>query len=303
MSTKTFGGRLYEIRKTYKNDKGKTMSIRQFAKFLGINFATYNKWESDTASATSSNLIDICNKCNVSADYLLGLSNESTRDLDLKAVCKYTGLSENAVKVLNDNQNQKKEYISKQPSSLEERIVSKLTEKLASEINARFDMDIKIDNEYIKYLDMLPQVISLIIEENAVESIDAGEEDSFYFLNPFSKDDANFHASELIRNIFEYISVNIPKNRYIKIDKQYHISEIECEFDEEGQPFIYLTPFPEDKEYKVKSYIYSNEYKPASEYNNQFIFDNIKEELKKLRNQYQARSESEKGNKSTKKGE
>ena len=296
MAKKSFGKRLYEIRKTYKNDKGKVMSIRQFADFLGVNFGTYNKWESDSASATSSNLIDIAEKCNVSVDYLLGLSEVSARDIELKAVCDYTGLSENAVQVLHNNQNTINEIKEKTTSSLLESISYKLSGKLTEALNAKFGLDITFD--IVEHFLILPQIISLIIEESATESIEAkeiegdewnGEEDSFYTLNPFSKDDIDFHASELINNIFGYISVNIPKGRYIKIDRNYHISEIECEFDEEGNPFVYENPFPEDESFKYKSYIHGSEYKPASEYNNQFLLDSIKEELNKLRNQYQAR--------------
>ena len=39
----------------------------------------------------------ICELCNISADYLLGFTDNSTTDPDLKAICNYTGLCENAV--------------------------------------------------------------------------------------------------------------------------------------------------------------------------------------------------------------
>lgn len=40
----------------------------------------------------------ICKALNVSADYLLGLSDYKTTDLDLRTVCEYLSLSESSVK-------------------------------------------------------------------------------------------------------------------------------------------------------------------------------------------------------------
>lgn len=48
-------------------------------------------------------IVMIAKYFNVSTDYLLGISDTKTTDADLKAVCKYTGLTEEAVKILNQN--------------------------------------------------------------------------------------------------------------------------------------------------------------------------------------------------------
>ncbi|EXM39592.1 transcriptional regulator [Ruminococcus albus SY3] len=47
-------------------------------------------------------IVKIADFFNVSADYLLNMTNIQTTDTDLQAVCKYTGLSENAVEKLHE---------------------------------------------------------------------------------------------------------------------------------------------------------------------------------------------------------
>lgn len=49
---------------------------------------------------SSSTLRTMCTYFNVSADYLLGLTDNATVDPELQAVCKYTGLSQAAAEIL-----------------------------------------------------------------------------------------------------------------------------------------------------------------------------------------------------------
>lgn len=59
------------------------------------------------AGISSSTLVQLCSYFHVSADYLLGLSDNAAVDPEIQAVCKYTGLRDKAVEVLhslaNDN--------------------------------------------------------------------------------------------------------------------------------------------------------------------------------------------------------
>ena len=60
----------------------------------GVISAIKNKKVKAPGAAT---IFRIANHFNVSADYLLGLSEASTQDVELKAVCEYTGLSQKAI--------------------------------------------------------------------------------------------------------------------------------------------------------------------------------------------------------------
>lgn len=53
--------------------------------------------ERDKSTPTPEDITILCKTFNVSADYLLGLSDVATTDTELKAVCEYTGLSDKAV--------------------------------------------------------------------------------------------------------------------------------------------------------------------------------------------------------------
>ena len=55
---------------------------------------------------TIDNIRTLCNLFGVSADYLLGRTDVRTTDLDLRAMCDYTGLSEKEIGTLHEKQGQ-----------------------------------------------------------------------------------------------------------------------------------------------------------------------------------------------------
>ena len=69
-----------------------------FAKFLGISRPTVGFYENGTRLPDALVLKQISEKCNVSADWLLGLSDVDSSNSDIQTVCKFTGLSERATK-------------------------------------------------------------------------------------------------------------------------------------------------------------------------------------------------------------
>lgn len=75
----------------------------EFAKFLGISRPTVGFYESGQRIPDAVVLRQIAEKCNVSTDYLLGLTDEKTPCSDIRAICEYTGLSSRAIKVLNES--------------------------------------------------------------------------------------------------------------------------------------------------------------------------------------------------------
>ena len=69
------------------------MTQAQFADMLGLSRPTVSLYESGKRIPGAAEIKVIAEKCNVSADYLLGLRDDSTSDKDLQFIVDYTGLS------------------------------------------------------------------------------------------------------------------------------------------------------------------------------------------------------------------
>ena len=77
-------------------------SNTEFAAFLGLSRQTVGFYLNGDRVPDFNSLIIIAQKCQVPVDYLLGLSDTKSYDADLQAVCKYTGLSGEAVERLHE---------------------------------------------------------------------------------------------------------------------------------------------------------------------------------------------------------
>lgn len=100
----TIGGRIYKLRNElgFNNPSGRV----DFYNFLYDNVEiddsskhknVYN-WECSEYSIPIPVLKKICEKCNCSSDYLIGIEKEVNHDLHF--ICNYTGLSEDAINCL-----------------------------------------------------------------------------------------------------------------------------------------------------------------------------------------------------------
>lgn len=76
----------------------------EFAAFLGISRPTVGFYENGVRLPDAQILRQIADKCNVSADWLLGLSDGNSNDYNIQATCKFTGLTEGAIKTILDLQ-------------------------------------------------------------------------------------------------------------------------------------------------------------------------------------------------------
>lgn len=74
-----------------------------FAKKIGVERNTITQYFNGNRIPTSAILFQICKNCNVSADWLLGLSDVKSPDMSLRALCKRTGLSEKSLEYLISN--------------------------------------------------------------------------------------------------------------------------------------------------------------------------------------------------------
>ena len=79
-------------------NSGKTR--KEIAEQLKCDTSTITKHYNGDRDITTIFLIKYANLFDVSADYLLGLSDTATTDKDIQFICKYTGLSEKAIEVL-----------------------------------------------------------------------------------------------------------------------------------------------------------------------------------------------------------
>ena len=91
---KDIGRRIQEQRKKLK------MNQATLATILCCKREMISYYEQGSRDIKTETLARLSKALNVSADYLLGLSNVKSTDTDLKGVCEYTGLSEKAVAVL-----------------------------------------------------------------------------------------------------------------------------------------------------------------------------------------------------------
>lgn len=71
---------------------------------LGVSAGTISDLKNQKSPPPNAEtLYKLAKYFNVSADYLLGLSDVLSVDIDMKAVCDYTGLSQEAVELLKNN--------------------------------------------------------------------------------------------------------------------------------------------------------------------------------------------------------
>ena len=92
MDNNFFGERLLSLRKT----RGE--SQQKVADDVGIHRQTLNYYEKGKRCPDVVTLERLARHFEVSADYLLGISDAATDDTDLRKVCDYTGLSAEAAK-------------------------------------------------------------------------------------------------------------------------------------------------------------------------------------------------------------
>lgn len=106
---KVFSERLCQL----IEEKGITQN--QLAEAIGKTRQTINGYTLGNTAPDSDTLIELSNYFDVSVDYLLGLSDVKTLDVQVKAICEYIGLSNEAVQLLHcineDNSQQTKEFL------------------------------------------------------------------------------------------------------------------------------------------------------------------------------------------------
>ncbi len=143
---------------------------------IDIDTSTVTKYYNGDRKLTVEAIKKFSKFFNVSADYLLGLSDAKTNDKELQAICDYTGLSEHNAITLHNVQDM--DFINF--------MVSKLTERLCNYV-ASYNCHINWANVAIENIDEL--MASLF-----AESQDVRLKENYY-------DDWHSHISGLLRRI------------------------------------------------------------------------------------------------------
>jgi transcriptional regulator with XRE-family HTH domain len=96
-SDKTLGEKI-------RTARGK-MSQKNFAAALGISQVTLGFYEKGERVPDANTIYKICKMCNISSDYLIGLSVNSNPEKGLKETCRYLELNCRAVQAIKDEEN------------------------------------------------------------------------------------------------------------------------------------------------------------------------------------------------------
>lgn len=83
--------------------KEKGVSQDELSKVLGVSKSTVGLWETGDTLPDARSLHDLAIYYGVSADYLLGLSDIKSIDVDIQRACNTTGLSDDAILALQDS--------------------------------------------------------------------------------------------------------------------------------------------------------------------------------------------------------
>lgn len=95
--------------KKLRNDAGYKKQ-EDVARILNVQRQIISYYETGERKPNIDDLVKLAKLYNTSTDYLLGLSDVATTDTELKAVCEYTGLSEDALaslKILTSQEDKK----------------------------------------------------------------------------------------------------------------------------------------------------------------------------------------------------
>ena len=74
----------------------------EFADFLGLSRQTVGFYCNGDRLPDVITLKQISERCNVTTDWLLGITDVATQDSDKRLICEYTGLNENSIDFLHN---------------------------------------------------------------------------------------------------------------------------------------------------------------------------------------------------------
>lgn len=97
LSNKTIGERLKECRKAKKENQ------EDLAKLLNVQRQIISYYETGARTPNIEDLAILAKHFDTTVDYLIGLSDVKSTNIEVKSICDYTGLSEEAINRLHEN--------------------------------------------------------------------------------------------------------------------------------------------------------------------------------------------------------
>lgn len=158
----SFGNRLQEL---FEPDE----TQEEFGKRVGgINrntIASYLKTKDKKPDTDI--LIKISRACNVSTDWLLGLTDQKTPDSNLRAACEYTGLSEESIQILHSHSDLVT-VINNKYFFLLCKMISEYMQMALPEYPQPY---ISVDDPNSPQIELSPDMIENVVFENAIRPI------------------------------------------------------------------------------------------------------------------------------------
>lgn len=109
-TTKIFADRLSDL----VEEKKKTgLSQKEIAAQIGVSSGTLSEWCSDNKTPMIDALPKVANYFNVSIDWLLGESAVKTRNTTIQTIHHETGLSDEAISILQNSSGNEKRFLNK----------------------------------------------------------------------------------------------------------------------------------------------------------------------------------------------
>lgn len=99
-TTKAFADRLSDLVQIKKSEG---LSHDEISRQIGVSSGVLSEWMSDSKTASIENLAKLSKYFGVSADYLLGFAELKTPDVDIQKACELTGLSDDAIHILQES--------------------------------------------------------------------------------------------------------------------------------------------------------------------------------------------------------
>lgn len=199
----------------------------QFAKEADVARTSLSSWCSYTSKRLPDieSFIKICMAAGVSSDYLLGLSEEQSPDMNIRVACAFSGLSENAIIALKEESEINCKY-------RKGRIIK--AEKKARVLNALLTScaypeiaEYMISAATLKADKLKPELIGTMTEEE----IEAWFGDKNYDYEQLISDGYLYEIAKLMEAVIDEIAPTITKKDLNIYMRGVHGDEASIEFD------------------------------------------------------------------------
>lgn len=200
------------------------LSVTEFAQKIGLSRQTVGFYLNGDRIPDCETLVQICSKCDVSANWLLGLSNVKNPDSSIAAITRSTGLSEQSVERLiesNEIRQQVKtsqgvEKILESEAQLErahiEAVLASIKDDIPSEIQTLLD-ELGISN----WKESKELIISTAVEKRLEISAKAAAYQETIMLDALNYMIENESQHNVLRMIALYLLSSPRLDRYLRL--------------------------------------------------------------------------------------